>query len=259
MEAERTAASEKTIKALLEISHRSFVPIRRGLVCAARKPEANRTPSAAAPRPPLAQMVRHRDVRALDFYLLILAKASAGEFDVTLHAAVWARALDVWGKSKDAAVSKTLAHLVGYKLVARDRRGRLAHVMLCREDGSGDPYTRPGQPGDGYLKLSHRYWEDRWHTELSLPGKAALLVSLSMPADFFLTLEHAPRLFGIAADTLDDGVRELCDFHLLERTLHYEDAPLSPTGRRRQDRYRLLPPFEKQPQTRPHSSTAEGT
>ena len=128
---------------------------------------------------------------------------------------MWARALDLGGKNRAAAVSKVLTRLVNDRLVKRDRVSRKAHITLLREDGSGNDYTHPANAGDKYLKLSHAYWIDEWHKKLSLPAKAVLLVARSMPHEFFLPIENAPKQFGFSADTLEDGVRDLRNHRLL--------------------------------------------
>ncbi len=134
---------QDTIQAILQRSNRRAVPIRKSFVRVA----------GIAGSAPLAELVRHHDVRALDLYLLVLAQASGGAFDVAHPAAVWARALHLTGETGAAAVSKVLARLVAYRLVARDRVGRRAHLTLLCEDGSGRPYTPPAEAADAYLQL----------------------------------------------------------------------------------------------------------
>lgn len=229
----RPATRRETIEAILKRSNRHAVPIRRSFVQRAK----------GGPRPPLAEMVRRHDDRALDFYLLILAQASAGAFDVSRPAPVWARALGVVGKNPAAAVSKLLARLVADRLVKRDRVGRQAHVTLLREDGSGAPYTHPGQVRDKYLQLPHAYWLEEWNDKLTFAGKAALLIARSMPAEFFLVVENAPNQFGISADSLAEGLAALRGHNLLHRWTIYPTDPDDARGYREEHRYELRPPF----------------
>jgi len=244
-----TSTSEQTIQAILDRAHRPAVPIRRSFVQVEQVEIDGR-------RPPLATMVRHRDERALDFYLLILAQASGGNYDVAHAANVWVRALDLPGKNPTSAVSKVLARLVDYSLVTRDRRGRRAHITLLCEDSSGAPYTHPGTANARYLKLPHTYWTAGWYRSLSLSAKAALLIACSLPSPFFALREHAPKQFGISADTLGDGLHELETCRLLDRWPHYKPAPLTAAGYTMEYRYRLLPPFEKGAHPRPSSAVA---
>jgi len=240
---------QETIQAILKRSNRQAVPIRRSFV----------SPENPALHPPLAELVRRHDDRALDLYLLILAQASAGAFDVAHPAAVWARALGLDGVHGAASVSKVLTRLVHYKLVKRDRVGRKAHITLLREDGSGADYTHPATAGDKYLQLSHAYWTDEWDTRLSLPAKAALLIarSFSFARDFFLPIESAPKQFGMSADTVGDGLRELRKLGLLDQRSTYKKAPLVAAGFTTEYRYKLLPPFDKR--SSPHSPLATAT
>jgi hypothetical protein len=62
-----------------------------------------------------------------------------------------------------------------------------------------------------YFKIPFGYWLDAegWHTTLSLRGKAALLIALSLPSPFILPTERAPAWYGISADTLERGLYEL--------------------------------------------------
>jgi len=248
------ASPQATILAILKRSRRENVPIRRSFLRA----------DNSAISPPLAMIVRHHDARALDLYLLVLAQASAGLFDVTYEAGVWARALDLEErnglKSKDAtvAVSKTLARLQDYKLIKRDRAGRLAHLTLLREDGSGQPYTHPADDEEpAYLQLPHAYWMAKWHNQLSLSAKVALLVSLSLPPEgFFLLLKSAHKQFAISPDTLGDGVRELEGKLLLKRDTKPQAEPLIGKGYKIDTRYTLLGPFKRRrKRKRPASAT----
>jgi len=244
MKTPRIATSYETITAMLDRSKRRAVPIRRSFVRA----------DVTGARPGLGEMVRRHDARALDLYLLVLAQASGGKFDVTHPAAVWARALDLDGDIGNAAVSKTLARLVAYRLLARDRVGRQSHLSLLREDGTGDPYTHPGAVKDAYLQLPHAYWTDTWHAQLMLPAKAALLIARSLPPRFFLNIESAPKQYALSADTLADGLQELVKHRLLERLIRHHIDPLSALGYKKEYTYRLLPPFQKRASQTPTSS-----
>lgn len=237
---------QDTIRAILQRSNRQAVPIRKSFLRGV----------SASGRSPLADLVRHHDTRALDLYLLVLAQASGGAFDVVHPAAVWARALHLTDATGAAAVSKVLARLVDYRLIARDRLGRRAHLTLLCEDGSGRSYTHPAVATDRYLQLSHAYWLDGWDTKLTLPGKAALLVARSLPSDFFLPIESAPKQFGISADTLGDGLRELVTGKLLDRRTVYKPDPLSAVGYKEEYHYTLLAPFHRPSKARSGSAAA---
>src|SRR5713101_6295655 len=128
-----------------------------------------------------------------------------------------------------------------YRLVRRERRGRLAKITALREDGSGKAYEVPTGHSwdDRYFKIPFGYWLDAepWHTTLSLRGKAALLIALSLQSPFTLPAERAPAWYGISADTLERGLRELTDCGALSRVLKVRKAPLAPAGKTRVAEY----------------------
>jgi hypothetical protein len=234
--------AQQVIDALLDRAVRREVPIRKGFV----------QPGAGGAASPLATLVRHHDERALDLYLLILAGASSdaktGAFDVTYSAMVWARALEVEAKNRAAAVSKVIGRLVGYDLIKRDRSGRLAHLTILREDGSGQDYTHPGLAEGRYLRLPVAYWRDGWDRRLPLTAKATLLIALGMPkVEFYLPIESAPKQWGISADTVQDGLAVLQREKLLSRRVETELMPLTARGYRDTYFYKLLPPLDRRP------------
>ena len=75
----------ETRKTFLE-SKRDFVPIRKSFLQQGRG--RIRAPG------PLAALVANQDESGLDQYLLLHAKASSGDWSVTLDAAAWARVMD---------------------------------------------------------------------------------------------------------------------------------------------------------------------
>ncbi len=228
----------ETVEALLERSGRDAVPIRRAFVQA---------PTRGGGPGPLAMFVKQRRGRTLDQYLLLHAVASAPPFDARFAAAVWARALGMDQASADSAISKSWAWLEDQHLVASRRRGRLREVTLLREDGSGQPYGHPGEQGaetrGHYFKLPHDYWNGNFPNRMSLPGKAVLLIALSLRADFVLPTERGARWYGLSRDTVRKGLRELRLLGLLEMREVSRPAPLEGLGYTTERHYTLRPPF----------------
>ncbi|MGH8900114.1 MAG: hypothetical protein ACRDYA_00135 [Egibacteraceae bacterium] len=105
------------------------------------------------------------------------------------------------------AVSKIWTRLEGRKLIERGKRhGRTASIVLKREDGSGEDYTRPtGRGGDTFFKLPHAFWLDGWHEKLDLPATAMLLIALSRLDGFSLPYEKAKDWYGVSRDSAKDG------------------------------------------------------
>ncbi|MQA26174.1 MAG: hypothetical protein GEU94_12045 [Micromonosporaceae bacterium] len=202
----------------------------------------------------LSAFVRNRDLRALRALLFIIAINSSGDgedgWSTTLPIAVWARALDTTVAATPAsaatAVSKVLTRLERRRLIHRDRRGRerKIRVALLREDGSGQPYTRPGKGNsDRYLQLSNAFWTDGWYAKLDLPATAMLLVALHEKPTFELTTEHMPVWYGWSADTAERGFTRLEELGLLRKNPRLKKAPLSPTGLTKINEYTLIGPL----------------
>jgi hypothetical protein len=245
------STADETRADLLERSGREFAPIRKVFV--------QQLSGAAERRSVLSSFVNHRDLRALKAYLFLLAINSSGKstdgWSTTLDLQVWARAFDTTrdaeGASATAAVSKTLTRLEERRLITRERRGRerKVRVTLLREDGSGEPYTRPlGENHEHlFLSLSYAYWADGWHAKLSLPATAMLLVALHEKPVFRLPTERMKDWYGWSPDTAERGFAQLEEAGLLEKTTTWTKAPLSPSGLAKVNEYRLLGPFQRKP------------
>ncbi len=244
---ESPASEDETRSALLDRSKRDFAPVNKLFVQAA--------PGSASRPGPLATFVRNRDPRGLHAYLLLLGITSSGDspdgWSTTLPIGVWARA---FGTTRDtstsasatSAVSKILTRLEQRSLVTRQRHGRARkiRVTLLREDGTGQPYTRPGKGNtDRFLRLPHAFWRDGWHEQLDLPATAMLLVALHEKNNFELPTERIPEWYGWSADTAERGLATLEQLGLLTHTTRLKKAPLSPTGLTKVNRYLLHEPF----------------
>ncbi len=252
------ASGEETRAFLLTRSKRRSAPISKLFVQA---------PLGTVPRHgPLSTFVRHRDLRALRAMLLLLGIISSGDgpdgWSTTLPIAVWARAfdttLDATPASASTAASKVLARLEDRRLIERTRRGRerKIRVTLLREDGSGEPYTRPTSR---FLQLPHAYWLDGWYRKLDLPATAMLLVALHEKPGFRLPTERVPDWYGWSADTAERGLTRLADFGVLEVAQRLIKAPLSPSGLTKINEYSLLAPFAPSPSRTATTSTSPST
>ena len=146
-----TATTHDTVAEIVRISNRQeATPLRRAFL--QQKQGRSRIPG------PLAGFVSAGDRTALLLYLLALTKASSEPWDVSLHAAVWARALGFespTGASARGRVSKAWGRLAERDLVTRSKKGRLAKYTLLCEDGSGRPYSHPSTQ---YIKVPLALW-----------------------------------------------------------------------------------------------------
>lgn len=231
------ASQTETIAAILRESKRpGRVPIRKSFV------QAGVGTSARPGR--FAEFMRRGRASALDQYLLVLAWASGGEHDVRRDSRIWARA--VVGRD-DAAARRTISRnwrfLKELNLVSTSRVGRLTKVLLLQEDGNLKPYKYPSTTGAQYFQLPFAYWADGWYERLRLPGKAMLLISLSLLDFFRLPADRGPSWYGLSASTIERGLRELRHNDLLEARFASKPAPLTPAGYTIENYYRLRAPF----------------
>lgn len=233
-------AQQKAIAALLERSHRQFVPIRRMLV-------QRRT--AAKGAGPLAAFTK-RDA-ALDLYLLLHALASHEPWDVTLPARVWARLLgrDERSSATTTFLSRQWRWLEAQRLVRLERTGRHRQVFLLREDASGKAYTHPGlgtqrDPPEGdYFRVPYAYWRGGFHDRLDVPAKTVLLIALSLHDGFILPVEHGARWYGVSPERIQRGLQTLRALGILAMRTVRRDAPLTERGFTFERHYTLKPPF----------------
>jgi len=238
---EHAATSEETLEDLLSRTRRSRVPIRRTLLQTGGR---DRAPG------PLHFFVSERRERALDQYLLLHAGAAAKPWDVTQPAMTWARMMRMPAKAtSEVAVSRNWRWLQDRQLVRIETSGRLRAIYLLSEDGSGLAYTRPRGPErgaeHGWFTLPYEYFRQRWDGELTLPGKATLLVCLAQAPIFNLPTERAAGWYGISADTLQRGLDELRSLGLLQTWSRMKKAPRARYGVTSVNYYRLLGPFTR--------------
>lgn len=236
------ATSHDTVDSIVQGSQRrgSF-PLRRAFV----QQKSGRDVIEA----PLASFVSSGDKTALLLYFLALTRASHKPWDVSLHSAVWARALvldDPTGNTARGRISKAWTRLVERNLVVRSRRNRQAEFTLLMEDGSGEPYS---SPRSHYIKVPLSLWTDgpnpetRWFEVLSLPELSFLIIGLSHLDLFPLPVERGPDYYHISADTLSRGSLGLRSKQLLKVQRRSIKAPLAPKGFAYENLHTLQPPF----------------
>jgi DNA-binding transcriptional ArsR family regulator len=234
------ATTQQTIEALLQASKRNLLPLSYRFV-------QHRDEEDKGVAGPLAEFVKAHNFRGLHQYLLAHAAASGGKFEVTRDSRIWARALglDETKPSSRAAVSKGWSWLEQRKLIRRERRGRLAKITLCSDDGSGRPYQHPYDEGQPYFTLPYDFWRQRWHQRLDLSATAVLLIGMSLGPRFILPQSHVQEWYGISPATLSKGIASLRKADLLTVKRDAEVAPLAPMGFRYVYRYTVLAPFHR--------------
>lgn len=215
---------------LLATARRLFTPIRAGFV---QQPRGATTRAAT-----LSKLVEAKASRTLDLALLVLALEPVLD-GTPLPNATWAVLLqgDKQPEIPPTAVSKSWKLLEEkYHLVKRGTRiNRLANIAPLCEDGSGEPYTRPGlnaKGTTGYFTLPHTYWTDGWDQKLSMAGKAMLLVHLAATQKsptLMMSYEQADEWYGLSERTAERGIQELRRHGLLGERGQKVVEPRSPT------------------------------
>jgi DNA-binding PadR family transcriptional regulator len=149
--------------------------------------------------------------------------------------------------SSAVQISTTLSWLEAQSLIETSRVGGARRIVLLSDDGSGNPYIHPGRERVGYLKLPFDYWLDRWHSSLTLPATAVLLIGLSLPREFRLPQKHGAHWYGVSRDTIQRGISTLQAMGLVSYRVVKKKAPLAPSGIAKDRIYTLTGPFEIQP------------
>lgn len=231
---------------LLARNIRVTVPLRNAFV---------QRPQGQDPRSgPLATFVQNGDLRGLRAYMMVVA-ASGGQRPeddgrtTELDSLVWARLFDAEQKmspaSARAAAWRTLERLERRRLIRKTRSepgSRTIRVTLLREDGSGEPYTRPDgeQVADRFLRLPTTFWTRGFDEQVTLPGLAMLLVIAKERPWTAYPPGRMEQWYGFSGDTTQRGLKNLRELGLVERREGYTKAPLSPTGVTLLYQYRLV-------------------
>jgi hypothetical protein len=230
------ATADETLAYFVDRSGRTRIPVRRSFLKG----------GAAAGRPPLSLFVADRRPVALDLFLLLHGIGSAAPWDVRATAMEWARMLDLPATpSSETLVARQWRWLRAGGLVATERTGRGLRVTKLMEDGSGRPYRRPTGVGHGYFQVPFEYFVGRWHKQLQLPGKAALVIALGQAPSFDLPLPRAASWYGLSAATLYRGLVELQDVGLLKVWQRWKKAPNARYGATLINHYALTGPFSR--------------
>ena len=200
----------------LASARRGYAPLRKVFV---QKTDPKK-PRASV----LAAMVTARQERALDAFLLLHALEPVLDKDRPLALGTWARILsskgDRWSTQN---VGRAFEALEKRRLVSRVPKGRGILVQPLMEDGSGDPWDRPGSDsttvGKGYMVIPHDYWTSGLSDELSMPGKAMFLIMLretTQDLSFSMAIERAQEWYGISERTAERGYKELRKYEVAD-------------------------------------------
>ncbi|MDO3403429.1 hypothetical protein QWI29_25575 [Mycolicibacterium neoaurum] len=221
----------QTVAELLNDARRGYVPIRKVFV------QKERTAEDRAAK--LAEVVQGRHQQPLNALLLLHALEPILR-DRPLDMRVWARLLSTKSQCTPSAATKAFTTLVDLGLVSRTHEGQ-APVLRPLHEGTGEAWTRPGEDdqegGPGYFTLPHTYWTMGYADQLTLPGKAMLLIMLAETQQptkkhFAMAVSQAKDWYGISERTAERGYRELNNAGLLLVKIQKVPDAKHPVGRR---------------------------
>lgn len=236
-----TSDTAHTRSDLFGSAKRGFVRIRKDFVQRESKPR----PSV------LAELVTGRKELALDLLLTVHALQPILP-DSPLPIKTWARLLgqDV----SERSVRSAMAALERMDLLEIDGRRGKPEFVLKRENGGGEdwnpePMDDPATRGKGFFTIPFDYWTSGTIDELSLPGKAMLLVILRDTQDpkgkltFVMANERAPEFYGFSERTAERGYLELRKAGLLREKTVLVPSARHPLGRREEYHRALASPY----------------
>lgn len=216
---------------LLASTIRGFTPLRKEFV---QRPNTEEIRASV-----LADFVTGRHRRPLE--ALLLRHALEPILDGTpLALGTWARLLSVRSPCTRDTADRTFRQLEEMRLVTVNPSSDGYEIGLLREDGSGDPWVRPGsveEDGPGFFVIPNSFWHDGLVDRLGMPGLAMFLVTLAETQDpkkprFWMSYEDAPVWYGVSERTAERGYGELRTEKLLLIHVQKIRDDKHPAGRR---------------------------
>jgi hypothetical protein len=243
---------------LLADAKRGFAPIRKVFV---QRPNTERVRRSL-----LADLVTGRQERPLDAFLLLHAIEPVLDGS-PLPLSSWAKMLSRRSTPCTSnTASRALDVLAEMNLVLREQVGRRVVITPLLEDGSGNRWVRPGRDaasvGPGYFTIPYDYWTSDLVDQLTLPGKAMLLILLaetSQKPSFAMAIERAQEWYGISERTAERGFQQLGHAGLLLLRRQVVADPRSPTGLRAKWHRALSDPYSTDARARIQEATAHAT
>jgi hypothetical protein len=206
---------------------RSTVPLR---VAFLHLPQARGGPG------PLSVIVRSRRETALD--LLLFAHAiwpTTAPDPIAASASEWETAIGMPRRPGNRSmISRSWTWLEEQRLVRSFHHGQVRVIEVLSEDASNRRWVHPREHREAYLQLPHDYWDGGFARDLSLPGKAMLLIGLSLqapPATYFeFPLQRSAAWYGLTPQFARIGIRDLHDIGLLRTWVNRRNSSKSPVG-----------------------------
>ena len=161
----------------------------------------------------------------------------------------WARLIrrpDQSLRNARLALRRSLDLLESVDLIRNTTPAGVPLIHLLDESGSGTPYSHPSRTGERYFTLPHEYWFFGFDRRFDLAAKAVLVLARSLrPSDFTLPLANALPWYGISAQTLRRGMRQLIDAGVVRYTSTVVPAPKAPNGTTTRRSYTLIGPLKR--------------
>lgn len=234
-----TISPEDTRKELFTAAKRGYVRLRKDFAQKSDKPRGDTV---------LSRLVRGHKERPLD--LLLTVHALQPILDGSpLPIGAWARLL----RCSDRTVRTALGYLEEGGLLRTSGKPSLPEITLLRENGDGSPWTDAPDRSDGsrgFFTLPFDYWTAGTIDDLSLPGKAMLLIILKETQDptakrktFVMALERAKDWYGISERTAERGLLQLRQAGLLGEKRQLVPDARHPLGRREEWHRVLTDPY----------------
>lgn len=187
----------------------------------------------------LGNLVTGKKERALDLLLTVHALSPILD-DSPLPLTTWAQLLS---SDKHEWTTRTISTafrvLQEMNLVELSGPKQQPVVTLMREDGSGDAHQEmKSENGRGFFTIPFEYWTGGDITQLSLPGKAMLLIILKETQDpkgkltFTMPVSRAQNWYGISERSAERGYFELAQRGLIQQKVQKINDPRHPAGRR---------------------------
>jgi hypothetical protein len=185
---------------------------------------------------PLADFVRKRRAAALDLLLFahtVWPLRDAGF--IRASSSAWGAAIGLADPaSSRALISRSWDWLEKSRLVQTTKVGKFRAVEILREDGSGMPWMGAFEEVEPFFHLPLAYWTGGFSRDLNLPGKALLLIGLSLQTQkrsyFELPVERGAAWYGLTPRSVQTGLQELRDLGLLRTWVHKRSSTRSPVG-----------------------------
>lgn len=175
---------------------------------------------------PFVRVLGNSDVR-FPLYVSLLWASPGGDHDTAFSAGNWAMLLGLsdFARTGKRRIHRAISELADLGFVHVDRNGsRPVRVTLLREDGSGEPYSKPSKSAKAgeysYINVPSDWWMNGWIARAS--AKAFAMWTFIRHFDknaheqWVWLPQSATTRQGLSPDRRQRGIRELGAIGLIE-------------------------------------------